>query len=83
MRSSKDSVDDNGNDLVSEFDASTYSGDSVYEVFDNEDNIINEELNVWVNTNKRIWEGRVIKTPYSDFPNDSNDLKLIWFNAEN
>ena len=32
---------------------------------------------VWVNTNKTIWEGRVIKIPFSDVPEDDKHLKLI------
>ena len=71
MRSSTDSVTNN-DDLVSRFDASTCLGDNVYNFFDNEDEIISEDSNVWVNTNKTIWERRVIKIPYSDLPQDPN-----------
>ena len=35
MRSSEDSVNDNDDYLVSGFDASTFSGDSVYDIFEN------------------------------------------------
>ena len=49
-------------------------------MFDNEENIITEDYHVWVNTNKTISEGRVIKIPYSDITKDYNDLKLIWDN---
>ena len=71
MRSSTGLV--NGNDdLVSQFDASTCSGDNVYDFFENEDAIITEDSIVWVNTNKKNWDGMVIKILYSDLPHDSN-----------
>ena len=60
MSSITDYVNDN-DDLVSGFDAFTCSGDNVYNCFENEDGIITEDLDVWVNTNKIIWEFRVIK----------------------
>ena len=53
-----------------EFDASTYSGENVYDIFENEDKIIVEDSIVWVNTNKKFWEGRLIKITYSDLPHD-------------
>ena len=40
MKSREYSVNYNDDDLVSGFDAFTCSGDSVYELFDNEDEII-------------------------------------------
>ena len=50
---SPSTVSVNGNDdLVSEFYASTCSGDNVYDIFENEDEIITENSIVWVNTNK-------------------------------
>ena len=54
-------------DLVGEFDVYTCSGDNYYDIFENEEEIITVYSIVWVNTNKTIWEGRVIKIPYSDF----------------
>ena len=54
MRSSADSINDNNDDLVGGFDTSTCSGDSVYDIFDNEDDIITENYTVWFNTNKLI-----------------------------
>ena len=57
----------NNDDLVSEFDASTYSGDSFYDIFDNEEEIITEGSVVWVKTNKNIWGGRVIKNTFHLF----------------
>ena len=80
MRSSKDSVNDN-DDLVNLFDASTCLGDNVYDIFDNKDKIITEDLNVWVNTKRKIWEWRFIQITYSELPQDSNNHKLIWINT--
>ena len=37
----------------------------------------------WLNTNKTIWEGRVVKTTFSDFPEDAKHLKLIWIKTNN
>ena len=67
-------------DLVCGFDVSTFSGGNVYYNFENKSKIITEYSIIWVNTNERIWEGRVIKIPYSDLPQDSKYLKLIWVN---
>ena len=75
-------MNDNNDDLVSEFDASTCSGDSVYEIFDNNDEIIVEDSTVWVNTNDTIWEGKVIKITYCDLRQDSNNLKMICINTK-
>ena len=72
MRSSTEYVNDNDDDLISGFDAYTYSGNSAYDIFDNEDGIVTDDLNVWVNTNKN-WEGGVIKIPSGDLSNYSND----------
>ena len=59
MRRSAGSV--NGNeDLVNGFDASTCSVDNVYDIFENEEEIITEDSIVWGNTDKPIWKGRVI-----------------------
>ena len=35
-----------------------------------------------MNTNKIIWEGRVIKISFSDLPEDAKNLKLIWINKK-
>ena len=35
-----------------------------------------------MNTDRIIWEGRVIKTPFSDVPEDAKHLKLIWINTK-
>ena len=66
-----------------EFDASTCSGDSFYDIFDKEEEIITEGSIFWVKTNKTIWQGRVITIPFSDFPEDAKHLKLIWINTKN
>ena len=47
-------------DSVSGFGAYTCSGENVYEIVQNEDEITSDDLNVWVNTNKINWEVRVI-----------------------
>ena len=36
-----------------------------YDIYDDVDEHIAEDSIVWVNTNKTIWEGRVIKIPFS------------------
>ena len=51
-------------------------------VFENEEEIISEGSIVWVNTNKTIWEGRVNKTPFCDFPEDAKHFKLIQINTK-
>ena len=53
-----------------------------YDIFENEEEIITEDSIFWVNTNKTIWEGRVIKIPFSYFPEDPKHLKLIWINTK-
>ena len=35
-----------------------------------------------MNTNTTIWEERVIKFPFSDFPEDAKYLKFLWINTE-
>ena len=69
-------------DLVGEFDASTCSDHRFYDIFDKEKGIITDGLPVWVNTNKTIWEGRVIKITFSDLPEYAKNLKLIWIIKE-
>ena len=77
MGSSTDSV--NGNDdLVSEFDASTCSGENIYEIFEKEDEMITENSIVWVNTNEKKFIGRVTNIPCSELLQDYNYLKFIW-----
>ena len=72
-----------GNDVdLDGFDASTCSGDRFYDIFDKEEEIITECSIFWVNTNKTILEGRVIKIPFSDVLEDAKHLKLIWINTK-
>ena len=78
---SKESVNVN-DDSIREFDAPTCSGENVYDIFENQDEIITEDSIIWVNTNKTIWEGKVIKIPYSDLLQDYNYMKLIWINKK-
>ena len=56
--------------------------DEFYDIYDNEDENITEDSIVWVNTNKTIWEGRVIKIPFSKMSEDAKHLKLIWINTK-
>ena len=56
--------------------------DDFYDFYDNEDKNITKFSIVWVNTNKTIWEGRVIKTPFSEMSEDAKHLKLIWINTK-
>ena len=37
-----------------------------YDIYDTEENNFTEDSIVLVNTNKTIWEGRVIKNPFSE-----------------
>ena len=65
-----------------ELDESTCSDDTYYDIYDNQEEIITEDSIFWVNTNKTIWYGRVIKIPFSDVPEDARHLKLIWINKK-
>ena len=65
-----------------DFDALTCSGDRFYGFFDKVEEIITEGSIFWVKTNKTIWEGRVIKIPFSYLPEDAKHLKLIWINTK-
>ena len=80
-RTSSESVYEK-DDPVGEFDESTCSEENIYDVFENEEEIISEDSIVWFNTNKTNWKGRFIKIPFIDFLEDSNHLKLIWINIK-
>ena len=54
----------------------------IYDIYDDEDENITEDSIVWVNTYKTIWEGRVIKIPFSEMSEDAKHLKLIWINTK-
>ena len=53
-----------------------------YDIYDDVDEHIAEDSIVWVNTNKTIWEGRVIKIPFSEKSEDAKHLKLICINTK-
>ena len=65
---------------LDEFDASTCSGDTFYDIFDKEGERITEDSIVWMNINKTIWEWRV-KKPLSlicqRIPNSWNWYGLV------
>ena len=42
--------------------------DELYDIYDNKEKNITEDSIVWVNNNKTIWEGRVIKIRFSEVP---------------
>ena len=60
----------------------TSFGRVYYDIFDKAEEIITEGSIFWVNTNKIIWEGKVIKIPFSDVPEDAKHLILIWINTK-
>ena len=49
-----------------------------YDIFGDLDEHITEDSIVWVNTKKNIWEGGVIKIPFSENSDDAKHLKLLW-----
>ena len=53
-----------------------------YDIYGDLDEHITEDSIVWVNTEKTIWEGRVIKIPFSEKLEDAKNLKLIWINTK-
>ena len=57
IRSSAHNVNNNDDNLVSGFYEYTCSGDSVCDIFDNEDDIITEDSILRVKTNREIWLG--------------------------
>ena len=54
--------------------------EDIYDIYGDLDKHITEDSIVWVNTKKSIWEGRVIKIPFSEKSEDAKHLKLIWIN---
>ena len=73
MRWNGGSVTNNDENLISGFYESTCSGDNVCDIFYNKDEIITEYYIIWVNSNKSIWQSKVIKNPFSNLPQDSNN----------
>ena len=63
--------------LVSIFDVYTCSGENVCDIFYNEEKIIIKFYNIWVNSNKAIWQGRVIEIPFNDLPRETINLKFM------
>ena len=53
-----------------------------YYIYGDLDEHIAEDSIFWVNTRKIIWEGRVIKIPFSENSEDAKHLKLIWMNTK-
>ena len=53
-----------------------------YDIFGDLDEHITEDSIVWVKTKRIIWEGRVIKTLFSEKSEDAKNLKLIWINTK-
>ena len=53
-----------------------------YDVFGDLDEHITENTYVWVNSKKNIWEGKVIKIPYSQKSEYSKYLKVVWINTK-
>ena len=56
--------------------------ENFYDIYGDLDEHITEDSIVWVNTKKTIWEGRVIKIPFSEKSEDAKYLKLIWINTK-
>ena len=67
---------------LDEFDESICYDDKYYDIYDNEEENITEDSIVWVNTNKTIWEERVIKIPFSENSEGAKHLNLIWINTK-
>ena len=53
-----------------------------YDIYGDLDEHITENTTVWVNTKKTIWEGTVVKIPYSQKSEDSKYLKVVWINTK-
>ena len=53
-----------------------------YGIYGDLDEHITEDEIGWVNTKRNIWEGRVIKIPFSEKSEDAKHLKLIWINTK-
>ena len=53
-----------------------------YDIYGDLDKHITENTTIWVNTKKTIWEGTVIKIPYSQKSENSMYLKVVWINTK-
>ena len=56
--------------------------EDIYDIYGDLDEHITEDSIFLVNTKKTIWEGRVIKIPFSENSEDAKHLKLIWINTK-
>ena len=56
--------------------------ENFYDIFGDLDEHITANTIVWVNTNKNIWESKVLKIPYSQKSEDSKYLKVVWINTK-
>ena len=65
---SESTIIDGGKTLNNEEFGEKVDLDEFYDIYDNEDENITEDSIVWMNTNKTICEGRVIKIPFSEVP---------------
>ena len=59
-------------------DKSTCYGNSVYDIFDNDQNKITLHSKVWFKTNKANWKCMVIRIPHRDLECDANYLRIKW-----
>ena len=66
-----------------DYDKSTYSGDNVGNIVDDNKQYINVNLIVLVNTNKKMWLRKVILIMFNDLESDANSLKLKCINRIN
>ena len=57
------------------YDELTITGDSDYDIFEEKHEIISLNNIFWVKVNKSIWQGILMKTPFSDMKDDSDYLK--------
>ena len=48
-----------------------------YDIYGDSDKHITEDSIVWLNTKRTVWEGRVVKIPFSEKSEDAKHLKLI------
>ena len=53
-----------------------------YDIYGDLGEHITEDSIVWVNTNKTILEGIVIKIPFSEKSEDAKHFKLIWIDTK-
>ena len=54
----------------------------VCDIFDKNKNNISECSIVWIKNNEAIWKGNLVRISFSDFPIDSNHLKVKLTNTK-